>query len=143
MRRKRGLAVVAAVVLIGLTGVAFVALASLVRHDVRRTARARNEAQLRQLLLAGEAAAAASLDGQGQGVQNVTLPSELASDGATLTITPVGDAAGETRVVGVEATHTGLRESQRLTFRRGDGRWRLVRAELSEASGTASGRESR
>ncbi len=134
---NRGLAIVAAVVLIGLTGVAFVGLASLVRHDLRRTAHARGEAQLRQLLLAGERAAAASLDRPGQGIQNVALPAELAAEGATLSITP-GDAAGETRVLDVDAGHMSLRASQRLTYERREGRWALVGAELSPTSGTAS-----
>jgi hypothetical protein len=134
-RRSSGLAIVAAVVLIGMAGVVFVALTSLVRHDLRRTAQARGEAQLRQLLLAGEAAAARSVGAPGQGGQNVTLPAELSADGATLSFT-TGDADGETRVVNVDAAFAGLHASQRLTYQRRDGRWVVVGAELSPTSGS-------
>jgi hypothetical protein len=136
-RSRPGFAIVAAVVLIAMTGFAFVALAGLVRHDIRRTAQARGECQLRQLLLAGERAAAASLDAPGQGVQNVALPAELSADGATLSFAPE-DPAGDSLAVTVEATINGLRSSQRLTYERREGRWALVRAELSATSGAPS-----
>ena len=134
---NHGVAIVAAVVLIGLTGFAFVALASLVRHDVRRTAQARAEAQLRQLLLAGESAVRSSLDAPPQGVRAVTLPAELSSDGAKLSFT-FGDAAGKVRSVDVDAAYMGLGASQRLTYQRREGHWVVVRAELSPTSGTVS-----
>jgi hypothetical protein len=133
----RGLAIVAAVVLIGLTAVAFVALASLVRHDVRRTAQTRGEAQLRQLLLAGERAAAASLATPGQGMQSVPLPAALSAEGASLSFTP-GDPADETRTVDVDAAYAGFRASQRLKYQRQNGKWLLVRADLLQALGSST-----
>jgi hypothetical protein len=137
IRSRSGFAIVAAVVLIAMTGFAFVALAGLVRHDVRRTARARGEAQLRQLLLAGEAAAAGSHDAAGKSPQDVPLPAELSADGAKLSVTP-GEVIGERRMMTVEASTDGVSASQQLSYQRREGRWVLVRAELSPTSGSPS-----
>src|SRR5829696_5024687 len=109
-RDRRAFATVAAVVLIGMAGMVFVALTALVGHDLRRTARAGAEAQLRQLLTAGEVAAAASLD-RPAGAEEVAVPAALAADGAKLTVAR-GDAAGDERPVTVDAAFRGLRTSQ-------------------------------
>ena len=135
-RKPRALATVTAVVLIGIAAVAFVALTAVVGHDLRRTARARGEAQLRQLLLAGEAAAGQALDTSAAGPQVVPLPSALTAERASVSFTP--DApSGDSRTVAVTATFDGLSASQRLTYQRKQDRWVLVKAELQPTTGNS------
>lgn len=101
---RRGLATVAAIILLGLAGLAMAALAALVHFDAQRTRLHRTDAQLRQMLLIGAAAARSS----GPAEQAIALPKSLADEGASLTLRRQGPQAT------IEATLAGRRLQQTL-----------------------------
>ena len=125
-RRHRGITMIIAVTLLALTSAAAVAVSALVLSDVRRTQRETDESQLRQLLIAGAADAAARLQQAGEPPKewSVKLPEELTARGASLKLTAI--TAGSFAVVAQYGGH--LRE-QRLVYQRdAGGRWRLTSA---------------
>ena len=132
-RRRRGFAVLTAIVLTALVAVAMTAALSVFRANVRRTAAALDDAQLRQLLLAGERVArqrlAAPPAPAGQGGP-VELPPSLSQDGATLRVDAAGPATERAAVFRVIVTLGGRRASQTLQYEAGAGGWALVHADL-------------
>lgn len=130
--RRDAFATVAAVVLTGLVSVALLATVTLLRNDALRTRRAVAEAQLRQLLLAGQVAASAALtDNENERrVLKIDLPEELtASSSLTLVLDPANQP--DLLTATLEAGHDGFYQSQALTYRRVDGRWALAEAQLA------------
>jgi hypothetical protein len=130
----RGFATLTAIALVALVAVAMAAAAAVFRLDVRRTAAAVDDAQLRQMLLAGERAARARLDARAGAPaaaagEAVALPPPLAAAGATLRISIAPDAAGAAATV--EAALAGRAAAQTLRYERGPGGWRLASAELT------------
>jgi type II secretory pathway component PulK len=85
---KRGFAMLVALTLIVLVGAVSAALATLLAADARRTRDEATQAQLRQLMFAGEVTAREMLDQQSSGNQqiDVSLPAELARDGAMVKV---------------------------------------------------------
>jgi hypothetical protein len=137
-RASNGFATLMAIALVAMAGVAFVAIASMMRHDVRRTRRAVAEAQLRQMLSAGEEAVRSQLDATGGGengaTREVPVPRMTGESEArlTLTVAPVADAG--LRVILVEATMDGFHAAQQLRYSRHDGKWTLVAAVLDAST---------
>ena len=132
-RSRRGFAVLTAIVLTALVAVAIAAALSVFRTNLSRTAAVASDAQLRQLLLAGERVARARLaspaDGAGQG-ERVELPAALPQDGATLHIDAVGPRTEGAAAFRVTATLSGRRASQTLRYENRAGGWALADAEL-------------
>lgn len=128
--RPRGFAALTAIALIAIVGLGLAAMAALFAGETRRTGQQRDDAQLRQLLLAGEVAAREALTrGELQGT--VQLPADLATLGAELTFAPAGDPVdNETRIRVTARTGEGRVMSQTLGYVRADGRWSLRSAEL-------------
>jgi hypothetical protein len=54
------------------------------------------------------------------------LPSDLASDGAVLTVTPASGNSGVDATMAVDAQCGGHRLSEQVKFHRGDAGWALV-----------------
>jgi hypothetical protein len=110
--------------------VALLAVSTAVVADSRRTRAATADAQLRQLLVAAAADAAARSQSWPDRVQpqdwSVALPPSLAGDGTAVKVSAA--QAGESVSVRVEAQHLGRRAGQTLKFRRADGRWQLREA---------------
>lgn len=130
--RPAAFATVAAVVLTGLVSVALLATVTLIRNDALRTRRAVAEAQLRQLLLAGQVAAFAALtDNENERrVLKIDLPEELtASSSLTLVLEPANQP--DLLIATLEAGHDGFFQSQALTYRRVDGKWTPADAQLA------------
>jgi hypothetical protein len=130
---RRGFATLTAVALIALVAMALVATGSLFNAEFRRTQRATEEAQLRQLLLAGERAArdalAANAANEPGKPINVELPTSLTAGGARLSLTPAATAPSEGGMtVAVTARLSNVLE-QRLTFARRGEIWELTTVE--------------
>ena len=131
---RRGMAMLIAVALVSLVGMAIAAVLALVRLELTRTADTLEDAQLRQMLLAGETAAREKLSAMTGDVPkageevSVPLPAALAADGAALHLRiAAGPDAGTltTREVVVEATVGRRTLGQRLNYERDGGDWRL------------------
>ena len=132
-RRRRAFATIAALGLIAVVGVTLAAVATLLAGDVKRTRRAAEDAQLRQLLLAGEAAARATLGATNQpGEVALKLPSELESAGITLMIERLdnADSAENVQFRVTARGGDGRSIAQTLRYTRAAEGWRLQTAEL-------------
>ncbi|HEX8525087.1 MAG TPA: hypothetical protein VF669_22740 [Tepidisphaeraceae bacterium] len=121
---RSGFALFIAVTLLGLVAVTLVILATLVAADARKTRSAVTEAQLRQLLLAGEAIAQTRLSSGATVQGDVELPAELKTSGAKLTIT--GDAP-KTRI---EAQCAGKPAVQEIAFIKSGDAWTITSVQL-------------
>ena len=133
-RQRRGFAMLTAIALIALVGVAMAAAAAVFRLDLRRTAAAVRDAQLRQLLVAGERAARETLPAGGavtQSNQSVALPPAVAARGASLAVRfDPGQKDGDATAT-VEAALEGRAATQTLHYERGPAGWRLASAALN------------
>jgi Tfp pilus assembly protein PilX len=132
--RRRGFAALTALALIAIVGLGLAAMASLFAAETRRTGRHRDDAQLRQLMLAGEAAAREAL-ARGGRQGDVPLPAELASAGTRLTFAPADEpppppGADAARVRVTAVTGEGRVMSQVLGYARAGDGWTLRSAEL-------------
>jgi hypothetical protein len=125
LQSRRAFATMFAVVLIGLVAAALTASAVLLSNDVRRTATICNNAQLRQLLLAGTTISVVVENNQ---VGPNTIPDELSSQGAFLNIEAMGTN------VYVTASFRDRQASEILTFRKFIDKWELTDTELGPVS---------
>jgi len=134
-RHRRGLAMLTAIALIALVGMAMAAAGAVFHLDLRRTAAAVQDAQLRQLLVAGERAAREALPAAGAGAVTdadhpVALPPALAARGASLVVRfDPGKKPGDATAT-VEAALEGRVMSQTLHYERGPAGWRLASAAI-------------
>ncbi len=124
-RGKPAFATATALTLLAFVGVLLASMATWVTIDARRTREAAAEAQLRQLLLAGAAAASDEL--AQTGAANVPLPSNLADNAARLTI-DIAVPSESQRTATVEASVAARHARQVVQFSRRDGRWHLISA---------------
>ena len=118
-----------ALALVALAGAAAVAVGLAVTRDFQRSQRQADEAQLRQLLLAGAADAAgrvASAEGP-QAEWTIALPKELADRGRALRATR-DETKSDSIAIVVHAELAGHVREQQLRFTKADGRWRLTSA---------------
>ena len=127
MGRKRAFATITALALVGIVGVTLATLTGIFARDVKRSLRQHDDAQLRQLLIAGEIAARASLGGErAAGEVKVGLPQELQSAGASLTYQTVpGDASDVIEVRVTAAAGEGRSRSQTLKYAKAANGWEL------------------
>ena len=131
---RRAFATLTALGIIVVVAVAIAALTAVVAHDVKRSIRQADDAQVRQLLLAGELAARASLADGLPGRSNVPLPGELASAGYSLRFEGVAAAGGGANgTLDIRVTvhrPDGRTASQLIRYARAGDGWRLRAAEL-------------
>lgn len=118
-RARRGMAAYMAILLLLLVAVSLVALSMSFGQDARRTTALGDEAQLRQLLTAG---AAAAMNGQ----TSLTLPPDLEARQASVTIAISDTTARITAKLGKRQM------SQSVRFERRDERLIPVEAALTE-----------
>jgi hypothetical protein len=124
---RTGFATLTAVAIIGIVAVCFAAMAAMFATDLKRNARLTEEAQLRQLLIAGESVSRA---GTVEKKTVVKLPEELTADGMTLSIEPVEKAGNEQRFR-ITATASNARSvSETLAYTRDGDHLTLRSAEL-------------
>jgi hypothetical protein len=142
--KRRGFAMLTAVALVALVAMALAAVLALVRLDLGRTADALDEAQLRQMLLAGEHAARERLDAAGEAAPRtdeavpISLPPALAADGGAVDVTVLpraSRAAAEVVEVTVRARLGEKAASQTLRYERTSRGWRATAAALTVPGG--------
>ena len=95
--RRRGFATTIALVLLGLVGLTLAAIALTLTRDARRTGTEAADAQLRQLIMAGSIEARDVIqkgNAKAGDVRTVTLPPELANDGARVELRWTQNAGG-------------------------------------------------
>jgi hypothetical protein len=130
-QRRRGLATVTAIALLGLVAVAMLAVSAAVVGDARRTRYEAADAQVRQLLLAAAADAAERAAAWPADVADdswqLALPATLAQSGGASVKLSLAHA-GETLEVRVDAHYLTHRGGQTLRFRRSAERWELIDA---------------
>lgn len=127
--KDRGFATLIALLMLGVVAAAIVALLALLSIDARTTARDAEEAQLRQLLVAGAADVKEKLSGGEAARTNWTVatPQDLA---AQVHIEMSGD--GDARQAVITARRGARTMSQTLRFHRDQDRWQAESAELAD-----------
>lgn len=126
---RRGMATLMAVLMISIVAGSLAALTLAFAGQARRTTRQAQDAQLRQLLLAGQVAAQQAIGQSKSG--EVVLPPDLRSAGASLRYEAVqGDAADEMQFRIVASLGEGRSMTQTLRFARAGDHWELRSAEL-------------
>ncbi len=128
---RGGFAMVVAITLMGLVAATLAVLATLLVSEAKRTGAAATEAQLRQLLIAGEAVAAQQtqklVETNGKD-QIVALPQELAEGKASLALKSSRNREGVDVIV--TAKYQGREATQTLRFARRGAGWELADARL-------------
>lgn len=144
-RRHRGFASVTAIALIAPVSLALMMLMSLLHSDVRRTAGGLVDAQIRQLLIAGQIAARKEIEkgsgGQDSIARPLALPPGLTADGASLAVRIVSVTPSEAEVR-VEAQIGRDLGAQTLRFRQSNGAWTLASVNLERGRMPAVPRKS-
>jgi hypothetical protein len=132
VRPYRGaFATVTAVALIGIVGAVLAMLAGLLASQVKRNIAQTQDAQLRQLLIAGEVAVHHSLGGSEVGPVVVPLPPELQSAGLSLSFEILAHNGAKSVDARMTArTVNGHSLSQTLRYVSTDNGWQLRSAEL-------------
>jgi hypothetical protein len=127
--RRGGFAMIPAIALLGLVAMAITAFCITCSLQSVRSRNLAEEAQLRQLLLAGSQIAQNAIQNSTplQGPQ--TLPDSLRSDGYSLSL-HVQSASSDRQVIDVAASLPRHQLSQRVEFTRQNGSWQLDSAEL-------------
>ena len=126
---RRGAALLMAVLMISIVAGSLAALTLAFAAQAKRTTRQAQDAQLRQLLLAGQVAAQQAIGQSKSG--EVALPPDLRSAGASVRYETVqGDAADEMQFRIVASLGEGRAMTQTLRFARSGDRWELRSAEL-------------
>jgi|GEM_PF-2687457 len=127
---RRGFVLMMAVVLVGLIGLGIAGIAQVCRIDMVRTRARAQDAQLRELLLAGADVAIARL-ANGSAVDGmITLPDDLTAQGAKIVLHAQAAAGADAKEVTIEASFSMHQLSQDLHFVRSQGAWQLNSAEL-------------
>jgi type II secretory pathway pseudopilin PulG len=130
--QRRGFVTLTAIALFVIVGMAIVAAASLFATEIRRSRAEAADAQLRQLLLAGESMAPQALvdwNGQPQQTFFMILPKELERDDARLSLTAKSIDSGVEVVVDASL---GRRHGwQTLRFTKTAGGMKLTSAILN------------
>ena len=132
MKRKSrsGFALIVAIALVAMVAMTIASIGFVMREDVLRTRAAGDEAQLRQLLLAGTQTARVRLAATGGKADGaMALPDSLAGDGARVSLTQESAAADQAGVR-IEASLGSRRLSQVVHFVLKDGAWQVDAAEL-------------
>ena len=123
--RRRGFAMIIAITLLGLVAATLAMLATHFFLEAQRTRTHNADAQVRQLLIAGQAVARAQADSLAAGKSiEVPLPPQLTQQQAKLTI------AGAPANIQITAEYQARRASQQITLARDGTSWKLASAEL-------------
>lgn len=129
-RRPRGFTIILGFALLGLIAVALVLLTRQMGYEMQRTRSAYDDAQLRQLLLAGAQdtiarASAWAADGSAPDHWTLELPADLRELGASVSI-HVTDAGPDRRTVQIDARLRDRDAADTLQFARSDQGWKLA-----------------
>jgi type II secretory pathway pseudopilin PulG len=127
--RHIGFALMMTLVLIGMVAITLASLGMTTYLQIQRTQLETQQAQLRQLLLAGEQAARARLSTSAPIDGAMTLPDSLTSDEAALTLRSENVGQDQATVY-IDATLGRRQMSQTVHFIRQGEVWRLDSAEL-------------
>jgi hypothetical protein len=123
-----------AITLIAFVAGTLTALSFLFAVESRRTRDAVTEAQLQQLLVAGEAAAAFDVERgaerPGAEAVEMKLAEPLVKEGYSVRIARLGESSADRSVWRITARRGDRRRGQRLTFIRHDHGWQLHDAAL-------------
>lgn len=133
VRARSAFAAATAITLLALVGVVIASLATSFALDAKRTAAGADDAQLRQLLLAGAASAVDRLNHQqptSPAEWDVPLPSSLVDRQASLNASLSLAAEGDSATAIVNATFSGKTARQTLTFKRSAERWTIADASI-------------
>lgn len=134
-KSRNGFALITAIALAGFVGVALAVVLMSFSAELKRTRSASDEAQLRQLLLAGASDAAARARGWPEAAEphrwEVTLPDDLARLGAKVTSESQPSEAGLIQVR-VNASLGGRRAAQTLRLAHTDKGWQTVAARIDD-----------
>jgi hypothetical protein len=123
------MALLMAVMMIAIVAGSLAALTLAFAAQAKRTTRQAQDAQLRQLLLAGQVAAQQAIGQSGSG--DVALPAELHSAGGSVRYETIPGSGGNEMQVRVVARFGESRTmTQTLRFSRNADRWELRSAEL-------------
>jgi hypothetical protein len=120
IRRSGGFASIMAIFMIILVGAVLATTAAYFVAEARRTRVEAEDAQLRQLITAGAAAAC-----QSEPVTTLELPSKLSSQQAKVEITNV-KSVGDVRDVTIKATLGGRHMDESLHLTRSGDRWTIA-----------------
>lgn len=126
--RRRGFATFSAVALLGTTAIALTALAGVTMHQAQRTRDALCDAQLRQLLKAGQSHA--EQGGADAASGSVTLPDTLVGDQAAVTWVTKQSSGDSPATIEITAHLRGRAARETLIFDPGAGAWRVMDVEL-------------
>jgi hypothetical protein len=118
---------VTALVILSLAAIAISLMGDAVANQVRRTQMTTDDAQLRELLIAGAAYACAHPDSTAR--SSVSLPDALQQSGATLTVS-IRDASDQIKSADIEASIGHRRLSQHLNLARTGSTWSVTQATL-------------
>jgi type II secretory pathway pseudopilin PulG len=123
------MALLMAVLMISIVAGSLAALTLAFAAQAKRTTRQAQDAQLRQLLLAGQVAAQQAVGQSGRG--EVALPADLRSAGGSVRYETIsGSGADEMQVRVVARLGEARTMTQTLRFARNADRWELRSAEL-------------
>ncbi|HXE55742.1 MAG TPA: hypothetical protein VN541_22150 [Tepidisphaeraceae bacterium] len=132
-RHSRGFATLVALALLGMVAAVTALLITNLRFAVMRTSLMPQDAQLRQLLLAGARDVAARARQWGaqppRDSWSIQLPSDLADQHAGVTIHP-SEAGADAVIVQVEARFDSRRAGESVRLNRGGARWKITGASL-------------
>ncbi len=129
--RCRGFAMCAAIIVFGMVAVTIVSLSAAFSVQAGRAYSQSQDAQLRELLLAGAQAARARLDSQSAFPVTIPLPSSLSDQGATLLLTRQSPQSPDAAVIDIQASLPHHALAQRLQFSHASGTWQLIDAQLN------------
>jgi hypothetical protein len=121
---------VTAIVLMSLVGITLTVMMVAMRGESGRTQQAEDDAQLRQLLLAGSAFAISHAESSGH--YSVPLPDGLRSRSAELTVEIQPGQGSDEKIAEIEADLPKHRLSQQIYLSRLDGKWSISQAHLGE-----------
>lgn len=130
--RRKGFILLLAIAMIAMVGVALAAMGSLLAYDGRRTRSTTDDAQFRQVLIAAEAWTAQRLDLDALSPQHATsipLPPSLTVQGIAANVRLIIEA--DEKVATLTAQLPDRQLEQVVRYRRTNGVWRAVAAELS------------
>jgi hypothetical protein len=122
---------VTAIVLLGMVAIALVTLGAAFVFQSRRTLALAQDAQLRQLLLAGTQEAQSRLAASGLDKNiSIELPNDLRQQGASLALQPQPDASAGQAIIQIQAALPRHRMAQRVRLAQHAGGWEVIAAEL-------------
>lgn len=128
-RRGHGFAIIVAVVMIAILGMTLLALTTLFQTDTHRSMRNRAEGQLRQLLIAGGAAAMQRASAEPQVIDPTqhAVPDAIENASLTIAYEPEGESMIRATVTARIDVHQAV---QTITFTQTETGWALRDTQL-------------